>query len=1195
MERLTAHQQAALDYSRHISLTANAGSGKTFVLSRRYLEIALNENIPLRNIAAITFTDKAASELYKKIAEVVDKKLSAETDKVLIKKLQRIRRQLVSANISTIHSFCIDILREFPVEADLDANFTPIDVIVSGELIELSIEEVIKKALKGSSSSDVVKYLIRVFASKRLLAREIFRMISVHRKNVIAVSNQIYTSSEEVIAKHFNSLFWKYAAEILAPAEKLILPALKKINDAVLFSAKNDSIAQQAAVLLSAFDSLKNDTQSYLDSLKKLGELILTKSNTIKKQDYLGDKASREKLSEEIFLVENFFQEIKDINYPEDSAKVERELAHFGKQMLALFNEALNLYEEKKRENGYLDYEDILLHTQKLLVNENVKAALNEKYKYIMIDEYQDTNELQYRIFIPIVDYLRKNNLFVVGDEKQSIYMFRDAELEVFDKTKKDIKEVSGTGSLLVLPDTFRMSPEICLFTNVIFKRLFAYPQKLYNEVEYSEIVCARSETKLSRIELLIAEEENENSTFAEASLVSKRILKLITEETQASSLSWSDIAILCRKRKNFSELEKAFTKYKIPYSILGGKGFYQRQSIYDIYNYFAFLLEPANESALVGVLRSPFFSISDSALFEVSLAEGFNFWEKVKNYSKSNSHLASAVSFLSENIKIANSTEIPVLMRKILSETGFLSVIASKPNGEQELANIDKLVKVAIRFGSQGYKTLYDFVNYLRESIKETDDEAQAAIADESNSVKIMTLHQAKGLEYKAVFLYKCNETSPVDSIQSKRIAIDKQMGILTKVPIEGNYFGDYHDAPINKLYNFIHKKKNLAELKRLFYVGVTRAIDFLFISTVWQKEGKFNKNSFMGLLQSVQPFDIATPYIEINSDLMYLRKKESGFENSSQNLSLKIPIITGIKEYMEAISIDYGAEFNKLINIDAVKDNTEGEIISATKVAVFNQCPLKYRLTYELGAAPLITGNVLNYEFNLAESEDKNQDELTGKRNPIYASAIKGRAVHKILQKELTLEQAEKFISDYLHDEISLTGFNKNSVGTLKEEILSDLRLFFNSSAYKELKSYLSFKNEYELYVKEKNYYLYGIIDKLIFNGKNLIIVDYKTDDIPLEKLEERASSYFIQLKFYSYIALQKFESVESIELRLIFIKHHEHILRENMQKNKILEFGRKIDSIVFAIREKNYSKNLNHCKNCIFAVNNGNCIIA
>jgi ATP-dependent helicase/nuclease subunit A len=180
---LTPHQLSALQYKNHISLTANAGSGKTFVLSKRYLEIALNENIQLRNIAAITFTDKAASELYKKIASEVEQRLNLQPDEKLRKKLEKIRRQLVSANISTIHSFCIDILKEYPVEASLDANFQPIDESLSNELVELSIEETIKSAFDNQEEGEDLKYLIRVFASKKIFAEELFSLIK-NRKNV---------------------------------------------------------------------------------------------------------------------------------------------------------------------------------------------------------------------------------------------------------------------------------------------------------------------------------------------------------------------------------------------------------------------------------------------------------------------------------------------------------------------------------------------------------------------------------------------------------------------------------------------------------------------------------------------------------------------------------------------------------------------------------------------------------------------------------------------------------------------------------------------------------------------------------------------------------------------------------------------------------------------------------------------------
>ena len=193
MNILTPHQNKALNYKKHISLTANAGSGKTFVLSKRYLEIAVNENLPLRNIAAITFTDKAAGELYQKIAKEIDSRIKSAVEKKAVEQLEMIRRQLVSANISTIHSFCIDILREHPVEAGIDANFTPIDEIFADELIELSVEEAIKSSLENSSDEDKLKYLIRLFSSKSILSCEIASSIK-HRRNLLSLAANIYNS-----------------------------------------------------------------------------------------------------------------------------------------------------------------------------------------------------------------------------------------------------------------------------------------------------------------------------------------------------------------------------------------------------------------------------------------------------------------------------------------------------------------------------------------------------------------------------------------------------------------------------------------------------------------------------------------------------------------------------------------------------------------------------------------------------------------------------------------------------------------------------------------------------------------------------------------------------------------------------------------------------------------------------------------
>ncbi|MEK6552937.1 MAG: 3'-5' exonuclease, partial [Bacteroidota bacterium] len=394
----------------------------------------------------------------------------------------------------------------------------------------------------------------------------------------------------------------------------------------------------------------------------------------------------------------------------------------------------------------------------------------------------------------------------------------------MFNKTKKEIDGTEKTGRLLSLPHSFRMAPPLVLFINKIFSNLFNNPDQFFNEVAHDKLVCAKDENEISKVELLLSEADTE---IKECDLVAEKISKLIND----NEVGLKDIAILCRKRDSFAELEKVFVKKNIPYSIVGGKGFYQRQTIYDIYNYLSFLLKHENNSALIGILRSPFFNISDLQLYKISLEEGNTFYEKLNNCSENNSELKEVYNKLNENLMIASSTEIYSLIRKILLESGYWAVIASKKNSSQEIANVEKLLLLARAFTRKSFKNLYDFTVSMRESIEDHEDEGQAQVTRDENSVKILTIHQAKGLEFKAVFLYNCNDTVKDSSVKSKSLICDKNYGVIAKVPTDGNYFNKYDTAPIVSLYNYIIYRKNLAEIKRLLYVGLTRAKNYLFI----------------------------------------------------------------------------------------------------------------------------------------------------------------------------------------------------------------------------------------------------------------------------------------------------------------------------------------------------------------------------
>lgn len=1182
MKSLTTEQSKALNLERHISLTANAGSGKTFVLSKRFIEIALLPDVLLQNICAITFTEKAASELYKKISTDIDIRISEETNLTIKRKLQFIRRQLVSANISTIHSFCIDILREHPVESGIDANFNPIDQNTSSELIELSIQEAINQT-NNKNEEENLKYLIRTFSSKDILQRELTSLIN-NRKNVLSVKESIYKKSEAEIAEYFSEAFNKKIDQIFLVNIDAILKAVAKINSRVLLNKNENDKAVSVNSLVEKIKVEKSKSRLKL-LLQNLLNTLTTTSRTIYKRGYLADQSG---LEAEVKFIEKTAEDYCKLNFEENS-KINLELARFGKILLDLLDKCLSIYSSKKNAQGLLDFEDILLFTKKILENESVQIDLAEKYKFVMVDEYQDTNEIQYNIFLPIVDHLKKNNLFVVGDEKQSIYMFRDAELEVFDRTKSDIKKQNGTDSILELPHSFRMAPEIAAFTNELFSRLFNSPNIIFNEVAYSEIICARKEEVKGKIEILFAQQkEDDPQPLSQAILLRNKLIQLSSQ----SNFKWGDCAILVRKRKSFSDMENIFQEHNIPFTILGGKGFYQQQIVYDIYNYFSFLLDQKNDSALIGLLRSPFFLLSDSTLFDISCFEGYYYFDKLIGYAGRNTRLQIIVDKLKSVIKLVYNFNPSELLNYILSDSFFLSIIYSRKSGKQNIANLKKLIKLTLEFHSKGFTTIYDYINFLQSKIETTSDESQAALNDETNSVKILTIHQAKGLEFKNVFLYKCEEIPQKNVVKTRSITFSKEFGIITKLFQDENYFADAVAPPISELNNLIVQKKNLAELKRLFYVAVTRAMDSLYICCEESPEGE---GTFIGLLQDAFGIIEEKESLYIESNLKRFSQINNKVETNTLNIKLEIPIIKKIDLREDINPIDEKVRENNInINLDRIVPRTSGEMVSATKLLTFMDCPFKYYLKYELGYNNLVdfkfpaqdNNHFGDYSFDQAESTET----MTGLFESEQQNAqSKGKIIHKLLQLDLTPEATIASIDKIICTELgAITLFE-----SLKEEIQNSLTLYFTSSSYKEITAYKNQKNEFEVFYKEGEYFLNGIIDKVIFLDAKIIIIDYKTDYVNDKNILSKSEHYFNQLKFYFYIVSGLYSNINDFELRLIFLNHPDKKISIELKQKDRSAFGDDLKKILSSLELKSYFKERKHCHNCSFSNGQNQCI--
>ncbi|HEX9252021.1 MAG TPA: 3'-5' exonuclease, partial [Ignavibacteriaceae bacterium] len=755
------------------------------------------------------------------------------------------------------------------------------------------------------------------------------------------------------------------------------------------------------------------ETESELNQILKLLDeisvLAFTKSFSIRKKGYLKGEIA-ESISNEIKSAEDLMKSIHAFQVPENHKQIELELAKFGKTLLTFFEFALNIYEDKKKNEGFIDYEDILLHTKLLLENADVQKAISSTYKFIMVDEFQDTNEIQYQIFLPILDYLKAGRLFIVGDEKQSIYKFRDAEIEIFNLTRSDIKNSVGEENLLILPDSFRMTPVICAFCNYVFKNLFNDPDESLGEVPATDLVCARIDDIKGHVEFLVSRTDDENPGDSEAELVARKILFLLKN----SNYSYKDISILVRKRKYFADLEKVFLKYDVPFTIVGGRGFYQRQTIADVFNYLSFLADENNSSALVGLLRSPFFNISDSKLYEISLNKGRSFWRKL-NLVKDDSEISKICELLSENISICSSVSLPDLIHKIITDRNFLSILSSRNDSDQEIANLNKLVSIARNFNSVGFRNLYDFLAFIKESITNLSDESQASISSNTNAVQMMTIHQSKGLEFPVVFLYKTDEAGMSSTIKSGEVKVDKKFGLLTKVPVDQNYFEEYQTAPIAIMHNYFEDRKNNAELKRLLYVALTRTKDELYITSTIKKDDDFKKDSFINLLASGLKNNFSGNVIVFSTQLETLKFDNDRFVNKNQKINLNIPITSDIElEINEGIEEVIDADKAE-INTTSLHSHEKGEIISASKVSIYSQCPLKYLLTYEYGFGKSNT-DYLNFKFldkqknqkyfsdSVLEDEiedDNERFESLGSQDKNYDSALYGRLFHKAMEK--------------------------------------------------------------------------------------------------------------------------------------------------------------------------------------------------
>lgn len=853
-------QQAAAIQTRGVSiaLSAGAGCGKTFVLTQRFLNgLELGTlSTSLRSMVAITFTDRAAREMRDRIRSACHQRLQ-NCEPEAVEHWLAIMRGLDAARISTIHSFCTSLLRSQAVDAGLDPRFSVLQPSLADTLLRNSAKETIHSLLE-QNDEDASEFVFQFGLEK---SRELIRSLVGQRFQITFAS--FGEQSAETIAAGWRSRWEKefvprLIAEFRESPNAIRLRELLREN-----TPTHATMLERRSVLLQWLEPSREwpsptvTLQILTDHARVQGG---GRPDTWPSTDvYEAVKTSLGVLRDDAKkLIETLTINDEDLLLAADLSARALRLAH----------QAADCYEAAKKAQGLLDFDDLLLRARDLLRDRlDVRERVGAGIRLLMVDEFQDTDPVQADVVRMLCgDALTQGRLFLVGDAKQSIYRFRRADPGVFDRLRA---EIPAPGRL-PLSVNFRSQPAILNFVNHLFSAGMGDHYEALTPFDSIQ----RSPTPA--IDFLFASYDAEESTdsssgqadgapprvsatdlrMREADWIARRCAELLADETpkirdQDESgkpilrrARPGDIVILFRALSNVHEYESALRRYGLDYYLVGGKTFFAQQEIFDLLNLCRYLDDPDDLIGLVGILRSPFFNLSDDSIQALALSPEPD-GEKLSPFERRNLHddlQLEPPAFLSEEQRWritfardilaelrSKKDRLPLskLLALAVERTGYDAALLTEHLGSRKVANLRKLMDMAQEFDRAELFTLKDFVERLQTSvIEETDEEFATTLPETGEVIRLMSIHQSKGLEFPIVIVADIDRKGPP---HSRAAVLHPDFGALVKLQ---ETFGQSHENLGLKMYGLMEKEADEKETIRLFYVACTRAADYLILS---------------------------------------------------------------------------------------------------------------------------------------------------------------------------------------------------------------------------------------------------------------------------------------------------------------------------------------------------------------------------
>ena len=1163
--------QAIHEKGSNILVAAAAGSGKTAVLVERIINKIIEEEIDIDKLLVVTFTNAAASEMRERILNAIYKKIEEEPTNL---RLQKQITLLNKSNICTIHSFCLDVIRNNFYEINISPNFRIGDTAE----IELLKEEVLDELFEDLYLKEDEGFLklLEIYTSYKDdeplkdIVKSIYNFIQSAPFPEKWLAEKVKLFDIDIENTDFAETVW--GKIILNNYKECIeenILGLKKIKKELEAENELEKFSQAIRLDIENLESLLVNLNSWDKSYELAKTFSFVRWPSSKKINSETPAFVKEKRD----MINAKFKKLKDSIFIYTSAEVLSDLKNMYEVLNLLqaiilkFNEN---YKKAKLERNIIDFNDIEHLALKILIKDEdgkyvpseIAKKYQDKFEEIVIDEYQDSNMVQEYILTSIS---KGNNIFMVGDVKQSIYKFRQAMPELFlnkYKTYKLKKEKTEADDLKIqLFKNFRSRKNILDTTNIIFQEIMSKDlgDVDYNEDEYLNLGANYEEPQLENIDFAgkteiniinledttkdSQEDEEDNvkterieNSILEARYVAQKINELINSNYYVldkkegyRKVTYKDIVVLLRSTTELSPIyEKEISDLGMPVYSETSTEYLNSVEIQLIMSCLKIIDNPMQDIPLVTVMRSMIGGFTDNDLIEIRLADKYeNFYESiVKARIQVNEELRNKIDSFLELInqwrEASEFLALDELIWKIYMDTGYYNYVGLMQNGKLRQANLKMLFERAKQYESATFKGVFNFINFIDKlKLRNNDLGAAKIIGENENVIRIMSIHKSKGLEFPVVFLSSTGKNFNLKDLREK-ILIHQEIGFGPNY--ENSELKIEYPTLAKEAIKMVSKRESISEEMRVLYVALTRAKEKLIITGI-EKD----------LQKSIES-----------------KEKELQIYESEDNSKINPKILESYKSYLDWIELVYLKnkiknsdifEFNVVSKTEILNQTVESETerkdvlkdIANKKVSKENMEKIKNILEWEYKYKD---STEMPSELSVSKIKElsKDTEEKIGitLKKPNFliektelTPAEKGTIMHLCLQKlnykeEYNLEKLKNMVNNLVNKEIILP---KEAESVNYNKILA----FLSSNIWKEMQTAKVVEQEKAFYLNLKANEIYqndaedeilvqGIIDLYyITNNDELVLVDYKTDYVENNNEQSLEDKYNIQLEIY------------------------------------------------------------------------------